>query len=191
MDTTTTTTTTKAEKQVQRIDALKAVVQCARNFASMGAALTAAAMAALLLGCDAEDVITAARGGYQEAGEDLPSAWASNLRRVAAAGRKHVQAVLDSDRALNNRLLDDVGVPKTAAQGGRPKGKGKAAAKGKGKAAAKGDAPSVPNADPAWRQFLEALRAQVPSRKDWMAEDIVAFQDCASRMIALIQRNAK
>jgi hypothetical protein len=176
-------------KQANKIEALKTVVSCARNYASMGASLTHAAMSALLLGCDAEDVIEAARGGYQEAGEDLPSAWASNLRRVAAATKRHIEAVRDADRSLNNRLLDDVGVPK-AGKGGRPKGKPEAKAKAKPDAA-KAETPSVPNADASWKQFLETLRAQAPGRKDWQSEDIVAFQDCASKMIALIARNAK
>lgn len=178
-------------KQTAKIEALKNVVACARNYASMGASLTHAAMSALLIGCDAEDVIEAARGGYEEAGEVLPSAWASNLRRVAAAGKRHIEAVRDADRSLNNRLLDDVGVPK-AGKGGRPKGKPEAKAAAKTKPdAAKADAPSVPNADGAWKQFLETLRAQAPGRKDWQSEDIVAFQECATRMIALIARNAK
>jgi hypothetical protein len=53
------------------------------------------------------------------------------------------------------------------------------------------DKPTVPNEDRAWKLFLEGLRHQVPQRKDWESQDIVAFQDCIGKMIALINRNAK
>jgi hypothetical protein len=56
---------------------------------------------------------------------------------------------------------------------------------------AQAEKPAVPNHDASWKQFLEALRAQVPARKDWNSEDITAFQECAARIIALISRNAK
>jgi hypothetical protein len=85
---------------------------------------------------------------------------------------------------------------------GKPEGhvKGKAGRKtgqGAGKTtkpvddAAQAETPSVPNEDRAWRLFLEGLRHQVPQRKDWESQDIVAFQDCIGNMIALINRNAK
>jgi hypothetical protein len=81
---------------------------------------------------------------------------------------------------------------------GHVKGKaGRKAGQGAGKTtkpaddAAQAETPSVPNEDRAWRLFLEGLRHQVPQRKDWESQDIVAFQDCIGKMIALINRNAK
>jgi hypothetical protein len=82
---------------------------------------------------------------------------------------------------------------------GHVKGKaGRKAGQGAGKTTAakpaddaQAEAPSVPNEDRAWRLFLEGLRHQVPQRKDWESQDIVAFQDCIGKMIALINRNAK
>lgn len=72
---------------------------------------------------------------------------------------------------------------------------GRKAGQGKGKTTAPAadapEAPQAPQGDKAWRQVLEAMRAGVPARKDWEASDIVAFQDCAAKMIALIARNAK
>ena len=99
----------------QVVSLLVNVVSAARTYACAGLALTKASMLALLGGAHVEDVITAARGGFEEAGEVIPAAWGSNLRRVAKA--EMAQAVLDSDRALNNRLLDDLNVPKAKATG--------------------------------------------------------------------------
>lgn len=75
-------------------------------------------------------------------------------------------------------------------------GPGRPAGQGKGKTTkpadpAQAEKPAVPNDDAGWRQFLETMRAQVPSRKDWAASDIVAFQESCATMIALIKRNAK
>jgi hypothetical protein len=81
---------------------------------------------------------------------------------------------------------------------GHVKGKaGRKAGQGAGKTTkpaedkAQAETPSVPNEDRAWKLFLEGLRHQVPQRKDWESQDIVAFQDCIGKMIALINRNAK
>lgn len=75
-------------------------------------------------------------------------------------------------------------------------GPGRPAGQGKGKTTkpadpAQAEKPAVPNDDAGWRQFLETMRAQVPSRKDWASSDIVAFQESCATMIALIKRNAK
>lgn len=75
-------------------------------------------------------------------------------------------------------------------------GPGRPAGQGKGKSTksddpAQAEKPAVPNDDAGWRQFLETIRAQVPSRKDWASSDIVAFQESATMMLALIKRNAK
>lgn len=50
---------------------------------------------------------------------------------------------------------------------------------------------TVPNNDKAWIDFLRQIQAQVPSRKDWTAEDIRAVQDMTGTMIALLKRNSK
>lgn len=72
---------------------------------------------------------------------------------------------------------------------------GRKAGKGAGKTTAPAadapEAPQAPQGDKAWRQVLEGMIAGVPARKDWASEDIVAFQDCAAKMVALIKRNAK
>lgn len=76
-------------------------------------------------------------------------------------------------------------------KGGRPAGQGKGKSTKPETDDAAAEKPTVPNHDASWKQFLENLRATVPGRKDWTSEDIVAFQDCATKMIALIARNAK
>lgn len=42
-----------------------------------------------------------------------------------------------------------------------------------------------------WMVALETIRAKAPGQKSWASEDIVAMQDCAAKMLALIKRNAK
>lgn len=81
---------------------------------------------------------------------------------------------------------------------GSAKGKGgRKAGQGAGKTtkvkvdAAQAAPATVPNEDKAWKTFIETMRAQVPGRKDWQSDDIVAFQDCASKMLALLTRNSK
>lgn len=75
----------------------------------------------------------------------------------------------------------------TKGKGGRPAGKG--AGKTTKPAEDKGQAQpaTVDNTDNAWRMFIEDMRAKVAGRKDWPADRIVAFQDCAAKMIALIK----
>jgi hypothetical protein len=75
-------------------------------------------------------------------------------------------------------------VPGAKGKGGRP-------AKAKANPAGEGEKATLPNDDKAWVQFIEGVRAQVPGRKDWAADDIVAMQECAAKMIALVKRNAK
>jgi len=77
--------------------------------------------------------------------------------------------------------------PKPGAGAGRPKGK--PAAKPETKPETKPE--GLQNIDSAWAQALEAMRAKVPGRKAWPSEDIVAFQESAARMLALLKRNAK
>ena len=101
--------------------ALIHVVDVARTHASAGAALTEAAMDALLIGCHVEDVVEAVKGGFEEAGQTMPQALASNIRRVEKAGTEWVQKIRDTGLALNNKLLDALEVPKANASKGRPK----------------------------------------------------------------------
>ena len=42
-----------------------------------------------------------------------------------------------------------------------------------------------------WMVALEAIRAKAAAQKSWASDDIVALQDSAARMVALIKRNAK
>ena len=107
------------EMQV-KVDALKLIVDTARTYASSGAALTMAAMDALLIDCHVEDVIEAAKCGFEEVGETLPQAWPSNIRRVHAAGPEWIQRIKDAGLALNNKVIDALGVPKRQTTKGRP-----------------------------------------------------------------------
>lgn len=81
---------------------------------------------------------------------------------------------------------------------GHAKGKaGRPVGQGKGKTTkpevddAAAESATVPNNDKAWIDFLRQIQAQVPSRKDWTAEDIRAVQDMTGTMIALLKRNSK
>lgn len=42
-----------------------------------------------------------------------------------------------------------------------------------------------------WMVALDAIRAKAPGQRSWKSEDIVALQESAATMIALIKRNAK
>jgi hypothetical protein len=74
-------------------------------------------------------------------------------------------------------------------KGGRPAGNGAGKTTKPENTKADAPAPSVPNDDAAWVQFIGEMRAKVNGRKNWKAEDIVAFQDCTMTLIALIKRN--
>ena len=130
---------------------------------------------------------------WHEAGEfpsnkDLGAAISAGLPHLSAgtvkvyASRMLAWAKAGKQPASLHAMVKDG--PKAKGKGGRPKGKPEA-----DKAAA--EAPAVPNEDRAWVQFIEGIRAQVPGRKDWASEDIVAVQDCCAKLIALVKRNAK
>jgi hypothetical protein len=118
---------------------------------------------------------------------------------IVASGRKESTAKVYASRILAwakagklpktmHEMVNDG--PKVTGKGGRPKGQGKGeSTKADKPDTAKADAPSVPNEDGSWKTFIETMRAQVPGRKNWASEDIVAFQDCASKMLALLTRN--
>jgi hypothetical protein len=115
-------------------------------------------------------------------GKDTCKVYASNLLSWAKSGQtpKNISQVVKGKPA---------GYVKGAA--GRKPGQGAGKTTKPAEDTAQAEKPAVPNHDASWKQFLETLRATVPSRKDWNSEDIVAFQESASRMIALIARNAK
>lgn len=76
-------------------------------------------------------------------------------------------------------------------KGGRPAGKGKGKTTKPAEDKAQADAPTVPNNDRSWIDFLRQIQAQAPARKDWTAEDIRAVQDLTGTLIALVKRYAK
>lgn len=136
-----------------------------------------------------------ASGEYPE-NKELNAAIREGLPHLSAktgqiyAGRMLAWAKIGkTPRSLHAMCKDG---PKATGKGGRPKGEGKGkTSKGEVNADAVADAPTVPNDDKAWVQFIGEIRAKVPGRKDWAADDIVAMQECAAKMIALIKRNAK
>ena len=110
----------------------------------------------------------------------------SNVRRMLECDLGIlVDAAAESGGGINATvtLIRKSTGPKPGAGAGRPKGKSEAKSEAKPEA--------LPNVDNAWMLALEAMRAKVPSRKAWPSEDIVAFQESAARMLALLKRNAK
>ncbi len=106
----------------------------------------------------------------------------SNVRRMLECDLGIlVDAAAESGGGINATvtLIRKSTGPKPGAGAGRPKGKSEAKPE------------ALPNVDNAWMLALEAMRAKVPSRKAWPSEDIVAFQESAARMLALLKRNAK
>lgn len=73
-------------------------------------------------------------------------------------------------------------------KGGRPAGKGKGKSTKSEVADADADAAfTVPNDDKSWMAAIIDMRNKVPARKDWAADRIMAFQDCAAMLIALLK----
>ena len=145
-----------------------------------------------------EDMKAWHMAGEYPTNKDLGAAILEGLPHLSAASVKIYASrmlawakVGKTPRSLHVMCKDG---PKAVGKGGRPKGEGKGkstADKGEANADAAADAPTVPNDDKAWMQFIGEIRAKVPGRKDWAADDIVAMQECAAKMIALIKRNAK
>lgn len=134
-----------------------------------------------------EDMRTWFEAGEYPSNKDLGAAISAGLPHLSAgtvkvyASRMLAWAKAGKQPASLHAMVKD-----------GPKAKGKGGRKAKSetdKAAA--ETPTVPNEDRAWIAFIEGIRAQVPGRKDWASEDIVAVQDCCAKMIALIKRNAK
>lgn len=135
-----------------------------------------------------EDMRTWFEAGEFPSNKDLGTAIVAGLPHLSAgtvkvyASRMLAWAKAGRQPASLHAMVKDG--PKAKGKGGRPKGKPETDM-------AQGEAPAVPNEDRAWVQFIEGIRAQVPGRRDWASEDIVAMQDCAAKMIALIKRNIK
>lgn len=125
--------------------------------------------------------------GYVTAGKKKSSAktYASAILKWVKAGKmpKNIQ------QAVNTNPPGHVKDPK---KGGRPAGQGagKTTAPTEGAAPAKAAA-ELPADDRQWKMVLEGMIARIPGRKDWSMDDINAYRDCASKMIALLQRNSK
>lgn len=112
--------------------------------------------------------------------------YASNAKRILAAGQTACQKALDycQDPAnggfmapgnLFKKFPDDF---PALTESGRAKKVEAAAPEG------------VDLGQPAgWVIALDAIRAKAPGQKSWKSEDIVALQESAATMIALIKRN--
>lgn len=120
-----------------------------------------------------KDVGAAIKVGLSHLSAGTVKVYASRMLSWAKAGKRPTN--------LHAMVKDG---PKVQNKGGRPKGKPDADADAPA-------VPAVPNEDRAWIQFFEAIRAQVPGRKDWSSEDIVAVQDCCAKLLALVKRNVK
>jgi hypothetical protein len=115
----------------------------------------------------------------------------SNARTMCECSLTVLIAACEEGQGVNGVCKRIRAVVGKRSNAGRPKGQGAGKTTKPADDAAQAEAPTVPNEDRAWKLFLEGLRHQVPQRKDWESQDIVAFQDCIGKMIALINRNAK
>jgi hypothetical protein len=139
------------------------------------------------------DALTEALARSVDAGDiDVGSVkvYLSDARTMLECSMVVLIAACEDGHGRNGVVRRIRAVAGTKGKGGRPAGKG-AGKTTKPADDAQAPAPAVENADRSWKQFLETIKAQAPGRKDWQSDDIVAFQDCASKMIALISRNAK
>lgn len=125
-----------------------------------------------------QDLIVAIGAGLPHLGAASLKVYASRVLKWARSGQtpSNIRAVVNTD-------------PKgaTKGKGGRPAGQGKGKSTAAKPDAAQAQPAAVENTDTAWRMFIEDMRAKVAGRKDWPSDRIVAFQDCAAKMIALIK----
>lgn len=139
------------------------------------------------------DALTEALARSVDAGDiDVGSVkvYLSDARTMLECSMAVLVAACEDGHGRNGVVRRIRAVAGTKGKGGRPAGKGAGKTT---KPADDAQAPSatVENADTAWRTFIEDMRAKVNGRKDWPSENIVAFQDCAAKMIALIKAATK
>lgn len=125
-----------------------------------------------------QDLIAAIGAGLPHLGAASLKVYASRVLKWARSGQTpaNIRAVVNTD-------------PKgaTKGKGGRPAGKGAGKTTKPADDKAQAPAATVENTDTAWRMFIEDMRSKVAGRKEWPADRIVAFQDCAAKMIALLK----
>ena len=129
------------------------------------------------------DVLDALKAGYAQnprvvASADTLKQYASGIVKWAKAGQ--------TPKALTMRAFMQP-VPGAKSTKGRKPGQGAGKSTAVKPDTAQAQPAAVENTDTAWRMFIEDMRAKVAGRKDWPADRIVAFQDCAAKMIALIK----
>jgi hypothetical protein len=125
-----------------------------------------------------QDLIAAIGAGLPHLGAASLKVYASRVLKWARSGQTpaNIRAVVNTD-------------PKgaTKGKGGRPAGKGAGKTTKPTEDKAQAPAATVDNTDTAWRMFIEDMRSKVAGRKEWPSDRIVAFQDCAAKMIALLK----
>lgn len=125
-----------------------------------------------------QDLIAAIGAGLPHLGAASLKVYASRVLKWARSGQTpaNIRAVVNTD-------------PKGAAKGkgGRPAGKGAGKTTKPADDKAQAPAATVENTDTSWRMFIEDMRSKVAGRKEWPSDRIVAFQDCAAKMIALLK----
>ena len=125
-----------------------------------------------------QDLIAAIGAGLPHLGAASLKVYASRVLKWARSGQTpaNIRAVVNTD-------------PKgaTKGKGGRPAGKGAGKTTKPADDKAQAPAATVENTDTSWRMFIEDMRSKVAGRKEWPSDRIVAFQDCAAKMIALLK----
>lgn len=131
------------------------------------------------------DVASAIKSGLPHLGAASLKVYASALLKWAKSGKtpRTIRAMVNTAPAGHIK-----------GKGGRPAGKGAGkTTKTEAPAAAPVDADAAPVGTEAlpgqWARYLEGVRAQAAAQKSWSSADIVALQDCATMMLAIIKRN--
>jgi len=104
---------------------LDAITSACAADAGSAAAVTLAVCEALMLKATIEEVVLAATTGYNLMGVDLPAGFASNVKRLNAAGLDYIVKAKDTGLALNNRLMLAIDAPKISSKGAKTKTKTK------------------------------------------------------------------
>lgn len=184
-----------ATKKIENAQSLKADAKAAALKAIDGAAKVkgySKAFTAAVLKLGILDTDEAAKAA-EELGTELAAiaggkGYASNAKRILAGGKAACQKALDHCMAPENggfmapgnlfkKFPDEFPALTTSGR------------------AAKVEAAPAAGVDlghPAgWLVALETVRAKAPGQKSWQSDDIVALQESAAKMIALIKRNTK